>query len=238
MKVLGIIPARGGSKGLPGKNIKMLAGKPLLAWTVEAAISSRLDRVILSSDCSKIIQTGNALHVDVPFVRPESLAQDNTPAIDVVFHAIQTLRETEGYIPDAVMLLQPTSPLRTTHDINQAIAMFEQDKSATSLVSVVKVPHNMVPESVMKLQSNGYLVAICPWDEKKNMRQAKPKYYARNGAAIYVVKTDCLLNKKSMYGDKILAYEMPKERSIDIDDVFDFELCEIILSNQGYFMRS
>jgi CMP-N-acetylneuraminic acid synthetase len=229
VKVLGLIPARGGSKGIPRKSIKPLAGKPLLEWTAEAALASRLDRVILSSDNLEIIEIAKNCLIEVPFVRPEHLAGDYTPAIDVVCHAVQTLKEIDDYMPDAVMLLQPTSPLRTAGDINRSLKFFEKHPEATSLVSVVKVPHNMIPESLMKLEADGYLKHLMFWDEKKNIRQEKPTYYARNGAAIYIVKTECLLKNNTLYGDKILAYEMSREKSIDIDDYFDFEMCEFIL---------
>lgn len=232
MKVLGIIPARGGSKGIPRKNIRMLAGKPLLIWTAEAALASRLDRVILSSDDPEIIEIAKSCLVQVPFVRPGHLAGDDTPAIDVVCHAVRTLNEADNYLPDAVMLLQPTSPLRTTYDIDCSLDLFEKHPEATSLVSVVKVPHNMIPESIMKLGADNYVKHLMLWDERKNIRQEKPTYYARNGAAIYIVKTACLLNNKTLYGDTILPYEMPRERSIDIDDDFDFEMCEVILSKK------
>lgn len=230
MKTLGIIPARGGSKGVSRKNIRMLAGKPLLAWTAEAALASRLDRVILSSEDPEIIEVARNHGVEVPFTRPQELADDLTPAIDVVLHALEILTETEGYRPDAVMLLQPTSPLRTTKHIDEAMELFEKSPEASSLVSVVEVPHNMTPESIMHLQENGYLKPLVSWDERQNLRHLKPVYYARNGAAIYLTRTDYIIQNRSLYGSKILAYFMTKESSIDIDDLFDFKLCELLLS--------
>ncbi len=230
MKTLGIIPARGGSKGVPRKNIRMLAGKPLLAWTAEAALASRLDRVILSSEDPEIIEVGRNHGVEVPFTRPQELADDLTPAIDVVLHALEFLIDTEGYRPDTIMLLQPTSPLRTMQHINEAMELFEKSPGASSLVSVVEVPHNMTPESIMHLQENGYLKPMISRDERQNIRHLKPVYYARNGAAIYLTRADCIIQNHSLYGDKILAYLMTKESSIDIDDLFDFKLCELLLS--------
>lgn len=229
MKTLGIIPARGGSKGIPRKNIRMLAGKPLLAWTAEAALRSSLSRVILSSDDTEIIAVGREYGLEAPFIRPPELAQDDTPAIDVVVHALTALFQMEGYRPDSVMLLQPTSPLRTARHIDEALDLFSRHPEATSLVSVVKAPHNMTPESLMRINEYGYLEHLVPWGEKMNIRQQKPQYYARNGAAIYIVRTDCLLINQTLYGNRILAYEMPKSESIDIDDEFDFELCELLL---------
>jgi CMP-N,N'-diacetyllegionaminic acid synthase len=233
VKVLGIIPARGGSKGVPRKNVKILAGKPLLQWTAEAALKSNLDKVILSSEDPEIISFGKSAGLEVPFTRPKELAKDDTPAIDVVIHAVEELKRSYGYQPEAVMLLQPTSPLRTTKHINEALHLFDQHPEATSLVSVVKVPHSMVPESLMRLDQNGYLKHVRLWDERKNLRQEKPLYYARNGAAIYLVRILCLLEEKSLYGGRILSYEMSREESVDIDDLFDFEMCGFLLEKRG-----
>jgi CMP-N,N'-diacetyllegionaminic acid synthase len=232
VKVLGIIPARGGSKGIPRKNIKALAGKPLLAWTAEAALKSKLDRVILSSEDAEIIEIAKSKGIDVPFIRPAALASDEAPAIDVVLHAVETLAKSENYRPDAVMLLQPTSPLRTSRHINEALELFERHPDATSLVSVMKVPHSMIPESLMTLNDEGYLRPVRAWDERRALRQEKPVYYARNGAAVYLVRSACLLSQRSLYGDRILGYEMPKEESMDIDDLFDFEICEYLLKTR------
>jgi len=216
----------------------MLAGKPLLAWTAEAAIASRLDRVILSSEDLEIIKVARDYAVEVPFARPKELAEDNTPAIDVVLHALDTISRIEGYRPDAVMLLQPTSPLRSARHINEALALFEQHPEATSLVSVVQVPHNMTPESIMILGDDGYLGSFSPWDERKNLRHLKPVYFARNGAAIYLTRTECILEKQSLYGNKILAYPMAREESIDIDELLDFEICEFLLTKRNSVTRS
>jgi len=232
VKVLGIIPARGGSKGVPRKNVKILAGKPLLQWTAEAALKSNLDRVILSSEDSEIIASARSAGVEIPFARPKELAKDDTPAIEVVIHAVEELKRSEEYHPEAVMLLQPTSPLRTTKHINEALHLFTLHPEATSLVSVVKLSHNLVPESLMQLDKNGYLNHLQSWDERRNLRQEKPVYYARNGAAIYLVKISCLLEENSLYGARILPYEMSREESVDIDDLFDFEMCEYLLEKR------
>lgn len=236
LRVLGLIPARGGSKSIPYKNIIPLHGKPLIAWTIEAARESHLERLVLSSDDPTIIQVAKEVGgVEIPFVRPTDLATDTTPGIDVVIHAVEWLLKHEDYYPDAVMLLQPTSPLRRTKHINEAIELFiAQD--ADSLVSVVKAPHNMIPESLMRLNSNGWLKPVVPYDERQNIRQNKPVYYARNGAAIYMVSTDLLLKKRTMYGERLVGYEMSRKDSVDIDDEFDIQLCEIFLkvAEQNY----
>lgn len=229
MRTLGIIPARGGSKGLPRKNVLPLAGKPLLAWTAEAALGGGLDRVILSSDDPEIQDVARACGVEVPFSRPPELARDDSPGIDVVTHAVRFMMNA-GYRPDAVMLLQPTSPLRTAADVAAALALLRGHPEADSLVSVVKAPHNSIPETLMRLGADGFLSPVVPWDERRNLRQSKPVYYARNGAAIYLVRTDRLLSANSLYGERILPYEMGKRHSFDIDDAVDFGICEFLLS--------
>lgn len=232
LKVLGLIPARGGSKSIPHKNIAPLHGKPLIQWTIEAARASRLHRLVLTSDDAEIMRVVQEIGgVDVPFVRPPEFATDTAPAIDVVIHAVTWLCDYESYRPDAVMLLQPTSPLRRTEHIDGAIDQFVQ-QDAETLVSVVKAPHNMTPESLMRFGADGWLEPVISFDERKNLRQVKPTYYARNGPAILIVRTNVLLEKRSLYGDRIAAYEMRREDSIDIDDPFDLQLCEWILASR------
>jgi CMP-N,N'-diacetyllegionaminic acid synthase len=232
LHVLGLIPARGGSKAIPDKNIVPLAGKPLIAWTIDAARNSKLDRLVLSSDDERIIRVVKDIGgVDIPFVRPRQLAADTTPGIDVVVHAVEWLRDYESYKPDAVMLLQPTSPLRRTSHIDEAIALYVE-LGADSLVSVVKAPHNMIPESLMRMDNDGWLRPVVPFDERQNIRQQKPTYYARNGAAIYLFNTDLLLESRTMYGDRLVGYEMSRRNSIDVDDQFDLETCEWLLLRQ------
>jgi N-acylneuraminate cytidylyltransferase len=230
MKVLGIIPARGGSKGIPGKNIRPLGGKPLLAWTAEAARrSTLLTRLILSSDSEEIIDVAKGCGVEVPFVRPESLARDDTPALPVVQHAVRHMSEQEDFVPDIIVLLQPTSPLRRTIHIDESLQRL-MSSDADSIVSVVKAHHNYTPDSEMILR-DGCLKAYASWEEKNNIRQLKPAYYARN-CAIYAFTHGCLVGKNSIYGEKILPYEMAREESVDVDDLFDLELCEFLLARR------
>lgn len=230
MKVLGIILARGGSKGIPGKNIHLLGGKPLVAWTIEAARKSALlTRLILSSDSEEIIDVAKGYGVDVPFVRPRSLAGDDTPALPVVQHAVEHISTQDGCAPDIVVLLQPTSPLRRTVHIDESLQRLI-DSEADSIVSVVKVHHNYSPISEMVLRE-GYLLPYVNWEEKNNLRQFKPAFYARNGA-IYAFRHRCLVEGNSIYGEKILPYEMAREESIDVDDLFDLEFCEFLLARR------
>jgi CMP-N,N'-diacetyllegionaminic acid synthase len=231
MNILAIVPARGGSKGIPQKNIYPLYNTPLIYYTIKAIQRSKLiTRAILSSDSSEVIKVAEDYGLEVPFVRPSKLAQDDTPALPVVEHAVKWLEETENYKVDYIILLQPTSPLRTENHIDEALSILI-NSDADSIVSIVEVPHNFNPYSIMKLQGK-YLSPYLLFDEKKNLRQFKPVFYARNGAAIYAFTYNCLMNKHSLYGDKILPYLMEKESSIDVDDLFDLKLCEWILSSR------
>ena len=228
LKILGIIPARGGSKGIPQKNIYPLCGKPLIAYTIDAARGSRyLTRTILTSDSEEIIGVARKYGVEAPFVRPKDLALDDTPALPVIQHAVRCLEEKENYRPDYIVLLQPTSPLRTSKHIDEALEKLI-DSGADSIVSVVKVPHNCNPYSVMRLENN-YLKSFVAYDETNNIRQQKPVFFARNGAAVYAFTYECLIKKNSIYGEKILAYEMTRKESIDIDDFLDLKICEMIM---------
>ncbi len=229
MNIMGIVPARGGSKGVPGKNIRPLFGKPLLVWTAEAALASNLDRVLLSSDDAEIIECGRKNGLEIPFVRPLDFAQDDTPGIKVLLHAVTYLKSHEGYLPDAVMLLQPTSPLRNTRHINEVIELFKKTPDADAIVSVEKAPHNMIPESIMKISDDGLLKKYVDWDDQKNIRQLKPEYYARNGPAIYLARTEYLLKTEQLYSGKVVPYVMGRFESFDIDNLEDFSLCEFAI---------
>lgn len=222
-KVLGIIPARGGSKTIPRKNLRMLAGKPLIAWTIEEAQKSKyLDRLILSSEDSEIIVTAQKWGCEVPFIRPVELAQDDTPGIESVIHAIYTIKEKYDYI----VLLQPTSPLRNASDIDDCIhhCIHEEAAICVSVCAVDKSPYWM-----HTLTDKHRLYPLMPKLTAAARRQDLPKVYAENGA-IYVAKVDHLLARKDFISEETLAYIMPAERSQDIDSEIDFILCEILLS--------
>ena len=230
---MGIIPARGGSKGIPRKNIKKIAGKPLLAYTAKAALgSSYISRVVLSTEDQEIRQVGNELGLEIPFIRPDNLAQDNTPSLPVVQHVLVMLERQENYKPDLIVLLQPTSPLRTSKHIDEALELFI-NQNADSLVSVTEVPHNMKPYSVMKSKKNGTIVPFLIYEENKNIRQQKPKFFARNGAAIYISTYECIMKNNSLYGSKILPYFMKKEDSFDLDDEIDWKIMESLIKNSS-----
>lgn len=222
MKILGIIPARGGSKGIPKKNIKLLGGKPLIAYTIEAALNSSLARVIVSTDCKEIAEISASYGADV-MIRPVHLAQDDTPTLPV----LQYVLSQTGEAFDAVMTLQPTSPFRTLKHINEAMELFDSDQSADSLVSVVDVPHAFTPQKIMTFNGR-YLFG----STEVKRRQEAEKYYARNGAAIYITKTERLA--EYVFGGKILPYFMKKIDSIDIDDMEDWKIAERIANIKKY----
>jgi CMP-N,N'-diacetyllegionaminic acid synthase len=233
MKVLGIVTARGGSKGIPGKNLKLLAGKPLLAYTIEAArASGALDRIILSTEDQAIADAGRAMWCDVPFVRPSDLALDDTPHLPVVQHAVKWMDERVGYRPDAVMILQPTSPLRNAADIAGAIALLETT-GADSVLSVSEVPAHWHPMRTLRVDDAGgatLLVTGEPVRHRINRRQDLPEAWIMNGA-IYACLTPVLFaDQPSLYGDRVVAYRMPAERSISIDDLTDWAAAERELS--------
>jgi CMP-N,N'-diacetyllegionaminic acid synthase len=220
MKTLGIIPARGGSKGIPKKNIKLLNGKPLIAYTLEAALSSTIDRVVVSTDCQEIAQVAKQFGVEV-IIRPSELAKDSTPTLPVLQHIVNNINETF----DAVVTLQPTSPLRVAKHINEAIELFKNDDMADSLVSVIEVPHNYMPEKLMDIKGK-YLVG----NSEAKRRQEINRAYARNGAAIYITKASRL--DKYIFGGNILPYFMSKINSIDVDYIEDWEIVECLLKNR------
>tara|TARA_X000000368_G_C23055952_1_gene723862 strand:+ start:1275 stop:2015 length:741 start_codon:yes stop_codon:yes gene_type:complete len=229
--VLGLILARGGSKGIPKKNIKILSGKPLLAYTAEAALQSKkLTRTILSTEDIEIKKIGLDIGLEVPFDRPKNLAKDSTSSLEVVIDIVSKLKEKENYVADCIVLLQPTSPFRTSKHIDESINKFMLS-DCDSLVSVSEIPHSMSPSSAMELIDEEYLSPLKEIDELQQSRQNKKKYYARNGA-IYIFKNECIKNK-TLYGQKITPYIMNQQSSLDIDDNHDWRLAEINLSNEN-----
>jgi CMP-N,N'-diacetyllegionaminic acid synthase len=228
-KILAIIPARGGSKGLPGKNIRSLAGKPLIAWSIEAATaSSYIDKTIISSDCPDICRLAKQFGADVPFLRPAELATDEAKGIDATLHAIDWLKKNgESY--QLIIILQPTSPLRTTEDIERSIERYA-NSTAKAIVSVCKVEHH--PWWSNTLPEDGNMGQFLRPEALNSNRQELPNYYRLNGA-IYLSEVDYLRKHRSCLGPETLAYEMPTEQSVDIDSLIDFKLAEILISERN-----
>jgi CMP-N-acetylneuraminic acid synthetase len=222
--ILGIIPARGGSKGVPRKNIAPLAGKPLLAWTVEAARASGvLDRIVVSTEDPEIAEVARRAGAEVPFLRPAELARDDSPGIDPVLHALDAL-DRQGYRPAWVLVLQPTSPLRKAEDIRGVEATARQ----TGADVVISVCEAVPPPAWMKqIASDGTLQDFFPQDLPAT-RQMLPRAFALNGA-LYLARVSVLRQQKSFYGGPVYPYLMPRERSLDIDSLWDLELAEMIL---------
>jgi len=221
LKSIGIIPARGGSKGIPHKNLVDFAGKPLIAYTIEEALKSSLDKVVVSTDCEKISEVVLEYGVEV-IKRPQNLSGDQTPTLPVIQHALNSIKMKF----DLIATLQPTSPLRKAKHIDEAIDLIKKYEDADSLVSVVKVPHNMVPISLM-IKKEDFVETLEDVKESTLRRQDKPSFYARNGAAIYLTKYEKI--KNYIFGGKILGYEMNRINGIDIDDLSDLEIAEIFL---------
>lgn len=221
-KIIGIIPARGGSKGLPKKNILPLAGKPLIGWAIEEAKKSRfIDYLILSSEDKEIIDIAKSFGCSVPFLRPAELSKDDTHAIAPVLHALKMLTERYDYI----VLLQPTSPLRKVSDIDGCVE-FCINQNAKSCISVVEPTKN--PYWMFSLGSDNRLSPLIPQKKRPDRRQDLPKIYVPNGA-IYVAEIEWLFKNNSFITNETIAYIMPQERSIDIDNIIDFKMAEILL---------
>jgi CMP-N-acetylneuraminic acid synthetase len=234
MNILGLIPARGGSKGIPHKNIALLGGRPLLAYTCEAATGSHsLNRVILSTDDEKIAAVGRECGVEVPFLRPPELALDNTPSLDVAQHTLNWLAEYDHWQPDILVLLQPTSPLRRSPHVDEALAALMQVEADT-IVSVCKVPHHFSPYKLMQIEDGrlyNFWQESLPFDQHN--RHNLPTLYGRNGPAILASRARIILDERSFYGEHVLPYVMREEDSIDIDTPFDLQLAEWLLSRAG-----
>jgi CMP-N,N'-diacetyllegionaminic acid synthase len=227
--VVGIIPARAGSKGLPGKHLLPLAGRPLIAWTFDAACASRsLSRVIVSTNDPAVADAARAAGIDVPFDRPAALATDDTPMLDVLIHAVERI-EAAGDRPDALVLLQPTSPLRTAAHIDAAVRMLQRS-DADAVVTVVPVPHRFNPASVMRLENEKLIPNV--GDGSVTRRQDKPPVYARNGPAVLAVRRDVIYLRRSLYGRNTQALVMAEHESIDIDTAWDFELAALLLARR------
>ena len=226
-KILGLIPARGGSKGVPKKNIKLLNGYPLIWYTHQAAINSKLlHRTIVSTEDREIKSICLNFEMDVPFDRPKSLATDQAPTNDVVLHSLEKM-ESMGENYDAVCLLQPTCPLRAPELIDKAITQFI-NTNVDSLISVRKVPTKYNPHWVFKANQNGYLKISTGENDIIPRRQDLPVTYIRDGA-LYLTKSSVILKSKSLYGKSISYIEHNFKNHINIDTVEDWAKAEQLI---------
>lgn len=234
-RVLGVITARGGSKGIPGKNLAPLGNKPLLCYTIEAALSSKLlDRCVLSTDCAEIARVGKLAGCEVPFMRPEELARDDSAHMDCLIHAVSTLSQNEHYEADYVMILQPTSPFRTGEDIDKAISI-AMERGCDAVVSVTesRIPLTKIFRTDNNSTQAQPFVHSMP-GVKYVRRQDSPRVYAENGA-IFLQRTASILKPSlqrtgSLFTSDLQLYIMPQERSIDVDEPHDLELARALVT--------
>ncbi len=228
MRVLGLIPARGGSKGIPRKNLSLLAGRPLIAYTCDAAVTARsITRTILSSDDEEIAAVARAYGIEVPFIRPVAISSDDASMMDVARHAVHWMRDA-GERPDIVVILQPTSPLRQASHIDAAVELLASS-GADAVVSVVRVPHHFGPSSLMWLDGER-LIPLEPVGSLR--RQDKPTLFARNGPAILAF-VPAVLEREHFYAGDVRGFEMSLADSVDIDSVEDLALAEFYLRRRA-----
>lgn len=236
MRIIAIIPARGGSKGVPGKNIKLLQGYPLLAYSVAACRSSkRIERTIVSTDSESIAALARKYGAEVPFMRPTELARDKSPDIEFVLHAIRWMDEHEGTAPEYLVHIRPTTPLRDPALIDQAIEQLVRDPVATSLRSVQELGE--APEKYFRVDTKGYLTGLFPHDPRPEYynlpRQSFPPAYYPNGY-VDILKVPYVIEHQKMHGDRIIGFVTPRVTEVDTMD--DFNMLALELSAKGHLL--
>ena len=225
--VLGLVPARGGSKGVPGKNVRPLAGHTLLEYTARAARESGvLDRVILSTDAPEIADAGRRAGLEVPFMRPASLAADDTPMLPVIEHALAETAK-HGWVPSIIVLLQPTSPLRRPDHIRDAVNLL-RETNADSVVTVVEIPRHLSPDYVMRIDG-GRLKPFLPGGQRITRRQDARPAYSRDGT-VYAFRRSTLERWGGIYGDDCRPLLIDVRESLSIDTQDDWEQAERVLT--------
>jgi len=223
--IIGLIPARGYSKGIPRKNLATLAGKPLIQYTFEAALGSKaLDRVILSTEDKEIAELGKSFGIEVPFTRPKSLATDKASTWAVLRHALKWLEGHEGHMPEVLVTLQPTSPIRQSYHIDEAVREF-QERDVDSVVSVTSVSEH--PYEVVGF-ANGEMFRPVKRPKRIVRRQQYPPYFFINGA-VYVTRSSLLLERNVGHGERVYGYVMDTAFSVDIDTPLDLQIAECLL---------
>src|SRR3989338_4440741 len=229
-KILGVITARGGSKGIPRKNIKELVGKPLIVYTIEATRGSKyLTRCLVSTDDKEIADVSRKHGADVPFMRPAELAQDKSTSMEVVQYVIKKLKDDFGEEYDYLMILQPTSPLRTSADIDECIKLAIQT-GADSVMSMKEL-EDFSPKKVKRVEEGVIMPYFEEEGKESSRRQDLAKMYKRN-CAIYLTKTECI-KRGDLFGKISYAYLMPEERSVDINKPVDFDMAEFWMKKQN-----
>lgn len=229
---LAIIPARGGSKGLPGKNIKELCGKPLIAWSIESGLKSDyLDEVVVSTDYQNIADIAKDYGANVPFLRPGFLSSDTATSFDTVKHTIDYYKNELNMEFDYIVLLEPTSPLRESHDIDISIEQLF-NSSADSIVGISKT-EDQNPAFLINKDKNDFITGFQDNDMKVLRRQEIDDVYFFEGT-VYVSSINVLLERKTFYHSNTIGYEVPKYKSLEIDDIDDFVMVEALMKYKGY----
>ena len=231
--VIAIIPARSGSKGLPGKNIKVLCGKPLIAWSIEAGLGSQyIDEVMVTTDSEEIARIAREFGATVPFMRPTDLASDTATSFDAVKHTLDFYEHELHKQFDYIVLLEPTSPLRDKSDIDMAIEQLLSSSKASAVVGICKT-ESQNPAFLVKKNDENFLVGYENKNIKVLRRQDISEVYFFEGS-VYVSHTETLLTKKTFYHEQTLGYEVQKWKSLEIDDLDDFVMIEALMQHKGF----
>lgn len=233
-KILAIIPARGGSKGLPGKNIKELCGKPLIAWSIEHAQKSKyVDELFISTDSQEIADVAEQFGAPCPELRPAELARDTAPSSEFIVYTLEKMKK-EGKSFDYFILLEPTSPLRDVEDVDKSIEMLVDNPVAESVMGVVRAEDSN-PAFMVKIGEGGLMIPFMGKAETLRRQDIPDAYYFEG--TVYLSKCDAYMEKKAFYHDKTLPYVVPKWKSFEIDDIIDFTIIEAIMKMklQGFF---
>lgn len=229
MRVLGVIPARAGSKGIPGKNIRLLAGLPLIVYAIRAGRESGIvDELVLSTDSVDIARVAVEYGVEVPTLRPSHLALDETPMLPVVMHAVAEFEAASDWRPDVVMLLQPTAPLRKPEHLRLALDLLENEQ-CDSVASVVEIPRHYAPDFAMRVDEDGRLLHFLTEGGRVTRRQDVRPAYSRDGT-IYAVRRDVLMEDQTLYGKVCLPLILDHADSVNLDDLGDWQEAERRLS--------
>lgn len=228
MKIIAFIFARGGSKGLPGKNILPFCGKPLISWAIELALKIRkIDKVVVSTDCAKIQKIALECGAEVPFLRPEDLSQDKTPEWLAWQHALNQIKITSGSLPDIMVSLPPTAPLRSIIDVEHCIEEYHKG-GADIVISATEARRSPYFNMVKKNPNGTYGLVIPPQNLNISRRQDVPLVYDMT-TVCYVANSEFVLNHKNIFEGRVKAVSIPAERSIDIDTALDFKLAEYLM---------
>ena len=225
--ILGVIPARGGSKGVPGKNIRTVLGKPLIAYAIECSLKCpSIDHLIVTTDSEQIAGIARKCGADVPFIRPAELAEDKTPMLPVLQHAVTATEEYYQKTVEALVLLHPTGPLRTVDDVEGCLKLFK-DSDCDAVIS--GNTSNRSPYFTMVMPNNGYIRLVVPSSEPIGRRQDSPPIYDLN-SVVWVYSRKALMEECVRIPERTLLYVVPSERAIDIDTEFDFKILEFLMA--------